>query len=180
MTINLNKESYVKYFILLLIFVSFFLGYFLRENAVGGGIEFYELSWPITQSFKEDFWFTINNYGKFRDFTIPFSHILNAYLNPFSNEIETFQMSTTIISFFTFLIFALVFKKIYSKINPLDIFLTSSVFLLLPFFRTTAFWGKNENYGWLFFIIALYFFSEIKKHRAQRCARAYNVPKIIL
>jgi hypothetical protein len=33
----------------------------------------------------------------------------------------------------------------------------------LPFFRTSAFWGKNENYGWLFFIFALYFFSEIKK-----------------
>jgi len=163
MNINLNKESYIKYFILLLIFISFFLGYFFRENAVGGGTEFYELTWPITQSFKKDFWFTINNYATFRDFTIPFSHILNAYLNPFSNEIETFQMSTTIISFFTFLIFALVFKKIYFRISSLDVFLTSAVLLLLPFFRTSAFWGKNENYGWLFLIIALYFFSEIKK-----------------
>jgi len=34
----------------------------------------------------------------------------------------------------------------------------------LPFFRTSAFWGKNENYGWLFFMLALYFFFEIKKN----------------
>ena len=159
----LNKEVLLKLAIICLISVSFFLGYFLRENAVGGGLEFYELSWPIIQSFKKDFLFSIQNYGSFRDYTIPFSHILNAYINPFSNDIENFQLSITIISFAIFLIFALVFKKIYKHINFVDILLTSSIILLLPFFRTSAFWGKNENYGWLFFILALYFFSEIKK-----------------
>ena len=55
-------------------------------------------------------------------------------------------------------------KKTFTHVNFIDILLTSSVFLLLPFFRTSAFWGKNENYGWLFCILALYFFSEIKKN----------------
>ena len=94
----LNKEVLLKLFVIFLISVSFFLGYFLRENAAGGGPEFYELSWPIIQSFKEDFLFSIKNYGSFRDYTIPFSHILNAYINPFSNDIENFQLSITIIS----------------------------------------------------------------------------------
>jgi hypothetical protein len=164
MTFIFNKKVFFKFFIISLILLSFFLGYFLRENAVGGGTEFFELSWPITQSFREDFFFTIHNYGTFRDYTIPFSHILNAYLNPFSNNIETFQASTTVISFITFLIFSLVFKKIFFKINFIDILLVSSVLLILPFYRTSAFWGKNENYGWLFFILAVYFFSEIKKN----------------
>ena len=84
----LNKEVLLKFFVICLISVFFFLGYFLRENAVGGGPEFYVLSWPIIQSFKEDFLFTIKNYGSFGDFTIPFSHILNAYINPFSNDIK--------------------------------------------------------------------------------------------
>ena len=159
----LNKEVLLKLAIICLISVSFFLGYFLRENAVGGGLEFYELSWPIIQSFKKDFLFSIQNYGLFRDYTIPFSHILNAYINPFSNDIENFQLSITIISFAIFLIFALVFKNIFKHINFVDILLASSTILLLPFFRTSAFWGKNENYGWLFFILALYFFSQIKK-----------------
>ena len=160
----LNKEVLLKLFVIFLISVSFFLGYFLRENAAGGGLEFYELSWPIIQSFKEDFLFSIKNYGSFRDYTIPFSHILNAYINPFSNDIENFQLSITIISFAIFLIFALVFKNIFKHINFVDILLASSVILLLPMFRTSAFWGKNENFGWLFFILALYFFSEIKKN----------------
>ena len=160
----LNKEVLLKFFVICLISISFFLGYFLRENAVGGGPEFYELSWPIIQSFKEDFAFTIKNYGLFGDYTIPFSHILNTYINPFSNDIENFQLSVTIISFAIFLIFGLVFKKIFKHINFVDSLLISSVILLLPFFRTSAFWGKNENYGWLFFILALYFFSKIKKN----------------
>ena len=159
----LNKEVLLKLFVIFLISVSFFLGYFLRENAVGGGPEFYELSWPIIQSFKEDFLFTIKNYASFGDGTIPFSHIINAYLNPFSAVIENFQLSTTIISFVIFSIFALILKKTFTHVNFIDILLTSSVLLLLPFFRTSAFWGKNENYGWLFCILALYFFSEIKK-----------------
>ena len=113
--------------------------------------------------------FTIQNYttldiGGGTDFQIPFSHMINAYLNPFSDNIAHFQLSITIISFTIFFIFAFVLKKAFLNINIFDILLTSSVILLLPFFRTSAFWGKNENYGWLFFILALYFFSEIKKN----------------
>ena len=164
----LNKNIFFKTSIICLIFISFFLGYFLRENAVGGGKEFYLISWPIIQSFKEDFLFTIQNYttldlGGPADYQLPFSHMINAYLNPFSDNIVHFQLSTTIISFTIFFIFAFTLKKAFLNINIFDILLTSSVILLLPFFRTSAFWGKNENYGWLFFIFALYFFSEIKK-----------------
>ena len=160
----LNKEVLLKFAVIGLVFISFFLGYVLRENSVGGGPEFYELSWPIIQSFKEDFLFTINNYGTLGDGTIPFSHIINAYLNPFSDIDTNFQLSVTVISFVIFCIFTLILKKVFSDINFIDILLTSSVILLLPFFRTSAFWGKNENYGWLFFILALYFFFEIKKN----------------
>ena len=103
----LNKKALLKFVVICLISVSFFLGYFLRENAVGGGAEFFKLSWPIIQSLKKDFLFTIKNYGPFGDGTIPFSHIINAYLNPFSDIIENFQLSTTIISFVIFLIFAI-------------------------------------------------------------------------
>ena len=152
----LNKNVFLKLTVVSLVSISFFLGYFLRENSVGGGQEFYKLSWPIIQSFKKDFLFTIRNYGSFNDYTIPFSHILNAYINPFSNNIQNFQLSVTIISFIIFIIFSLVFKRIFKHINFVDILLTSSVILLLPFFRTSAFWGKNENYGWLFFILALF------------------------
>ena len=158
-----NKYFFLKILVICSISLSFFLGYFLRENAAGGGLEFYKLSWPIIQSFKSDFLFTIKNYATFGDGTIPFSHIINAYLNPFNTDEANFQLSITIISFFIFLVFAIILKKIFSQISFINIFLTSSVILLLPHFRTSAFWGKNENYGWLFFMVALYFFFKIKE-----------------
>ena len=99
---NLDKKFFFKVLTITLISISFFLGYFLRENAVGGGPEFYSMEWPIIQSLKNDFLFTINNYGLMNDYTMPFAHIMNAYLNPFSDDITNFQLSNTIISFLIF------------------------------------------------------------------------------
>ena len=107
----LNKNAFFKITVIILISISFFLGYFLRENSAGGGTEFYKLSWPIIQSLKKDFLYTINNYSLFGDGTIPFSHTINAYLNPFSNNVSNFQLSVTIISFVIFIIFAVILKK---------------------------------------------------------------------
>ena len=137
---NLKKNIFLKSTIIFVVAASFFIGYFFRENSVGGGPEFYDLSWPIIQSFKNDFLFTIKNYGTFGDATIPFLHILNAYINPFSNTDTSLQLSITIISFCIFLIFSKILKKFFSELNYIDIYLISSVFLLLPFFRTSAFW----------------------------------------
>jgi len=177
---SFNKNNIYKITFFFLISISFFLGYFLRENTSGGGTEFNELSWPIIQSFKEDFIFTIKNYGKFRDYTIPFSHIINAYLNPFSNNIESFQFFNSCISYGIIFIFASVIKKYFLKLDFIDVLLTSSTLMLLPFFRTTAFWGKNENYGWLFFILAIYFFNEIRKSLPQKVVTNKDIYNVII
>ena len=55
----LNRYFFLKILVICSISISFFLGYFLKENAVGGGSEFFRLSWPIIQSFKQDFLFTL-------------------------------------------------------------------------------------------------------------------------
>ena len=55
----LKKNTVYKIIFIFLITFSFFLGYFLKENSAGGGKEFYELSWPIIQSFKNDFSYTL-------------------------------------------------------------------------------------------------------------------------
>lgn len=159
-----NKFLIVKALLIFLIFLSFFLGFNLRENAVGGGPDFYNFTWPLIQSFKEDFIYTINNYGTFGDGSYPLFHIINAYLNPFSDHDLSFQLSITIISFLTFFIFSLALKKNFPNANFIDLLLLSSVILVMPFFRTSAFWGQTENFGWLFLILAIYFFLEIKQN----------------
>ncbi len=163
-----NRYFFFKVLVICSISISFFLGYFFGENSAGGGAEFYAMEWPIIQSFKKDFLFTINNYGAMNDYTMPFSYILQAYLNPFSNNVANFQLSNTIMSLIIVLIFAIVLKRKFLHINFIDNLLLASVLLILPFFRTSAFWGKQENYGWLFLIIAFYFFSEIRKNISKK------------
>ena len=158
-----NKLNFFKILIFFLILTSYFLGFFLRENAAGGGEEFYQLSWPIIQNFKENFLVTLRDYGNFGDFTIPFLHIVNAYINPFTNNAYEFQLFNTIASFFIIFVFFFALKNNFTNLKIVDVLMTSSIFLILPLFRTSAFWGKNENYGWFFLILALYFFLKIKK-----------------
>ena len=50
-----NKFYYFKILTIFLIIVSFFTGFFLKENAAGGGPEFYLMEWPIIQSLKKDY-----------------------------------------------------------------------------------------------------------------------------
>ena len=134
-----SKYSMFKSLIICLIFVSFFLGYFLRENAVGGGKEFYLISWPIIQSFREDFLFTIQNYTTLlvgaTDYQLPFSHMINAYLNPFSDNIVHFQLSTTIVSFTIFFIFAFTLKKAFLNIN---------IFTMIFFYHNNSFIDNSK------------------------------------
>ena len=157
------KKELTKIYLLILISFTYFLGFFFRENAAGGGeADFVTHTWPLINSFKKDFFYTIDNYGSFNEASYPLSHIINAYLNPFSNEVINFQFSVTLISFFVFIIFAFTIKKIFQKVSYIDIFLTSSIILILPFFRTSAFWGLTENFGWLFLISSLYFFIKIR------------------
>ena len=172
----LNKKVFFKVLVICLVFISFFLGYFLRENSAGGGLEFYKLSWPIIQSFQKDFLFTINNYGTFGDYTIPFSHIINAYLNPFSNNVSNFQLSVLVISFVVFFIFALVLKKIFSDINFIDILLTSSVILLLPFLGHQLFGEKMKiMVGYFLFWLFISFLKSRKVYIGFQTKKIYSI-----
>ena len=106
----------LKIYIILLVSISFFTGFFLRENSAGGGLsDFNAHTWPVIQSFKKDFFYTIENYGSFYEGSYPLSHIINAYLNPFSNDIINFQFSITLLSFAIFLILILVMKINFPK-----------------------------------------------------------------
>ena len=132
-----NKINYFKIFIFFIILFAYFIGFFLRENAAGGGEEFYQLSWPIIQNFKENFIITLRNYGSFADYTIPFLHILNAYINPFTDNVYEFQLFNTVASLFIFFIFFLVLRNKFMNLKTVDVLMTSSIFLRKTFCLTT-------------------------------------------
>ena len=107
---------------------------------------------------------TIYNYGKIGEGSLPLFHILNAYLNPFTYNEKSFQLSICAISFLNVIFFSQILKQKY-KIKIIDSYLYSSIFLILPFFRSSAFWGLTENLGWLFLILTIKFYLVVYKNK---------------
>ena len=148
----------IKYIFLLLIFQSYILGFFFRENLAGGAEQdFNSFTWPLILAFKENFLGTLRSYWSFGEGSTPMFHILNSYLNPFIYNQLAFQGSITLLSFLNVIFFSQIIKTKF-KLNNLDSYLYASIFLILPFFRSSAYWGLTENLGWLFLILSIKYF----------------------
>ena len=156
-----DNEILFKSFLLFVVFLSYFFGFFFRENIAGGAEgDFLNHAWPVIKSFEFSFVETIKNYGKFGEGSWPMFHILNAFLNPFTHSQIFFQFSITLISLLNFFIFENIIRGRFN-LKRIDSLLFSSVILLLPFFRSSAFWGINENFGWLFLLLAIKYYFKI-------------------
>ena len=159
---KLNTINALKIFFLIAVIFSYFFGFFIRENLAGGAeSDFISFTWPIIQSFKDNFFYTIKNYGIFGEGSWPTFHIINAFLNPLTNSQINFQFSMTILSLINFLILGKIIKEKYN-LETLDSLLFASIILLLPLYRASAYWGITENLGWLFLLIAIQFYIKLE------------------
>ena len=87
-------------------------GFLLRENIAGGAEDdFLNFTQPVIISFKQDFLYTIENYGSFGEGSFPLFHIINAYLNPFSFNQIYFQASIAVISTFNVIVFSEIIEE---------------------------------------------------------------------
>ena len=161
----MNKKNIIllKYSFLFLVFQSYLIGFFLRENIAGGAEkDFLLFTWPGIQAFKENFTDAIINWSAIGEGSTPLFHILNAYFNPFSYSQIAFQSSIALISLLNVIFFSQILIEKF-RLKNIDAILYSSIFLILPFFRSSAFWGITENLGWLFLIISIKFFLRVEK-----------------
>ena len=144
---NENTVKSLKYIYLFSLLQLYLIGFFLRENIAGGAEkDFLTFTWPLIVSFKENFLITIKNYYSFGEGSAPLFHILNAYLNPFTFSQFAFQGSITLLSLLNVIFFSDIIAEKF-KFSKLDSFVYSSIFLILPFFRSSAYWGLTENLG---------------------------------
>ena len=86
----------------------------------------------------------------------PLIYIINKYLNPFFFDFEKYRTSVFFFSLigpvFLYKILKIKFKEVDNKI----LFFIASLVYLSPYYRTSAFWGLNENYGIISSFISLY------------------------
>ena len=147
----------------LVIFFSFIGGFILRENSAGaGGIngDFY-LIWKNLDLFKNNILDNLNS-KEYNDSRTPLAYILHVLLNPFIETQNQFRLSVLFISLLCPIFFFLTLREKYKNVDFSLTVLISSLILLSPYFRTTAFWGLGENYAILFTLISYYLFQKIK------------------
>lgn len=154
-----------KFFLFFLILLSYFLGFYSRENIAGGAeADFKNITWKGILAFKNNFTETLFNYGAIGEGSLPLFHIINAYLNPLSYSQGSFQFSICLLSLLNVVFFSQILRQKY-KINNIDSYLYSGIFLILPFFRSSAFWGLTENLGWLFLILTIKYYLVVEKNK---------------
>ncbi len=147
-----------------LIYVSYFFGFYLNENSIGSGGYNGDISW-IWKNFElfqnKNLLDAIKDESFFGNRT-PLIYILNIYLNPFIDSYESYRFSIFIFSLTGPIILYKCLEVKFRNTNKEILFLVSSVILLSPYYRTTAYWGMEINYAIITMLISCYYFIIIK------------------
>ena len=165
---RLNK-NYINYFLFFLIVVSYFFGFFFNENSAGAGGYKGDITWILKniEIFKTnnliDAIFDEKLFGN----RTPLIYIINKIFNPFFFEYEKYRYSISLFSFLGIFIFYLGLKNKFKEVNQSNLLLISSVILLSPYYRTSAYWALNENYGIFFSILSLVLLNSSKNWLGQ-------------
>ncbi len=168
---NSKIKNYITVFLSALIYLSFIFGFYYGENSIGSGGYQGDLSWMWKnfEIFKKNNLLDAISHKEFFGNRTPLLYILHIYFNPFISDIDSYRLSVFIISLIAPLIFYICLVQNFKNTNKTILFFISSLILLSPFFRTSAYWGLEVNYAIItflltFFLINLTFDGKNKKN----------------
>tara|TARA_Y100001970_G_scaffold177546_1_gene216363 strand:- start:5258 stop:6568 length:1311 start_codon:yes stop_codon:yes gene_type:complete len=170
MTNENNYKVFLGIFILLLTWFSFFLGFYLDENSSGAGS--YDGDWNYTWTnlkiFLNNDILTAIEHENYLTNRTPLSYLLHKFFNPFVESKINFRRTVFFLSLTVPIIFYLFLRMKYQKIDSLTLFLISSSILLSPYFRTSSFWGMEENYAFISLLLSAIFLNlTLEKNKKQ-------------
>ena len=161
MKIKINIfNSQGLYVLLIFLFIfSYFYGFLVKEDSSGGGkIDFNLHIYNNFILFNSSNFFKID-WTLYDSTSLPLHYILSKIISLSDNK-DRYQVIWFLLSFLGLLFFYLMLLKKFdlkNKININILFLASTI-LLSPYFRTSAFWGLEENIGIILMLITLYYY----------------------
>jgi len=157
------------------ILVSYILGFYLDENSVGGGGYKGDLNWILKNIniFKENKISDAILHDDLFGNRTPLIYIINTYLNPFFFDIESYRRSVFILSLIGPMLIFFTLKLRFKEIDFSIILLLSLIILLSPFYRTSAYWSLNENYGIISFIGSFLTFNLFMSQHEQKKVKRF-------
>jgi hypothetical protein len=156
---NINNKNNLIIFFTFLIYISFFLGFYFNENSIGSGGYDGDLGWMwrnFTIYKSNDLWTSIHHPDFFGNRT-PLLYILHILFNPFIFNIDSYRVTVFCISFLAPLVFYICLRQKFKNIDKTILFFISSFILLSPYYRTSAYWGLEINYGIISMLITIFF-----------------------
>ena len=170
-----NIVNFLDKYLLLILYFSLIIGFFLNENTLGGSISDYQSQKIISKKFSENFINTFLNYDK-----VPHRHspILLIILAVF----EKFNINDNIIRLINlhFLLLIIFFFKRcleikFNYVNKKVINIISLLIFISPTFRSLSIWPDSRLYGVLFFTISILFFLKFQKSEIRKIKYKYAV-----
>ena len=160
--------KYISFFFIILSISSYFIGFLYGENSAGAGTfsgDFVFL-WRNLQTFVNNdlsvaIGFTTNlDAENFQSSRTPLVYIFHKLFNPFTENKVSFVRSVFTFSLLAPILFYFCLKQKFRETENLILILISSTIFLSPYFRTSAFWGLEENFGIIFLLLSFIFLNK--------------------
>ena len=174
----MNQFSLYKYTSVTLVILaisSYFFGFYLDEIPSGAGGyngDFEHIYTNLEFFLQHDLTTSISN-PDYHDSRPPTSYILHNLLNPFAEDKINFRRTVFFISLLIPILFYFCLKQKFKREDDLLLILISSTIFLSPYFRTTAFWGLQENYGIIFLLLTFLSIQFLNKKNDQILFKEY-------
>ena len=154
------SKKFTNIFIVFLYF-SLILGLFFNEDLIGGAQNDFKGLFHLIEKFQKNNYETLLNYNNFGHRQSPIFYFFSAF---FIKE----EIFSRIFYTHLFLLIPIFFYKclklVYVNHNKEILKIFSALILIFPTFRSYSFWPDPHLLGFLFFIIAIYFFLKFKKN----------------
>ena len=135
--------------------LSYFIGFYFDENSAGAGSfdsDFGSI-WRNLQIFINNDIISSLNHPDYFDSRLPIAYLMHEFFNPFIETKIGYRRSVFVISLILPVLFFLCLKQKFKQTDNLLLLLVSSTIFLSPYFRTSAYWGLEENYGLIFLLL---------------------------
>ena len=143
------SNKIISSFLIIIATLSFFIGFSLDEISMGAGgyngdFKFVKKSIQIFD--QNSIIQAIHLFSESSNRT-PLIYILHKLFNPYFTDEIGFRYVVLLISCSVPLLFYFCLREKFRKVDNQTLLLLSSVIFFNPFFRTSSFWGLEENYA---------------------------------
>lgn len=167
-----HKNYDILYYLLIFIpFISFIFGFYYDEYSAGtgngGGGDSQWIKENIKIFIENDLSTAILHPDLFGN-RPPLIYVLNKLINPFFYDFEKYRICVFVLSIFGPIFLYQFLKLKFYNVDRKILLLISSIVYLSPYYRTSAYWGLNENYGIITMILSFLFLLRYLKFKKKK------------